>query len=149
MVGESQGLRLPYLPAQQACYDRVREVAPSLWSALEGELAERAASAAPIEARVRDLLEAEDRLWAEFTAGEGGARGAVALGRSWHCSVEDLIGAIVETAAAEIAGGDGPADERRERLQGLFDMLRAARPESFSVATVGMDLRAAIAELAA
>jgi hypothetical protein len=147
MVGESQGLQLPYIPAQQACYDRVREVAPSLWSALEGELLERAASAAPIEERVRDLLEAEDRLWDEFTAGEGGARAAVALGKSWQCSVEDLIGAIVETAAAEIAGGDGPADERRERLQALFDTLRAARPESFSVASVGLDLRAAIAEL--
>jgi hypothetical protein len=146
-MAESQGLQLPYIPAHQACYDRVREVAPSLWAALEGELRERAASAAPIEERVRDLLEAEDRLWAAFTAGEGGARAAVALGSSWQCSVEDLIGAIVETAAAEIAAGDGPADERRERLQALFDLLRAARPESFSVATVGMDLRMAIAEL--
>ena len=147
MVGESQGLQLPYIPAQQACYDRVREVAPSLWSALEGELLERAASAAPIEERVRDLLEAEDRLWEAFTAGEGGARAAVALGSSWQCSVEDLIGAIVETAAEEIAGGDGSAGERRERLQALFDLLRTARPESFSVATVGMDLRVAIAGL--
>lgn len=147
MVGESQGLQLPYLPAHQACYDRVREVAPSLWSALEGELVERAASAAPIEERVRDLLEAEDRLWEQFTAAEGGARAAVALGTSWQCSVEDLVGAIVETAAAEIAGGDGPAGERRERLQALLDQLRTARPESFSVASVGMDLRVAIAEL--
>ncbi len=147
MVGEPQGLQLPYIPAHQACYDRVREVAPSLWSALEGELLERAASAAPIEERVRGLLEAEDRLWDAFTAGEGGARAAVALGTSWQCSVEDRIGAIVETAAAEIAGGDGSTGERRERLQALFDLLRTARPESFSVATVGMDLRVAIAEL--
>ena len=149
MLGEEQGLQLPYIPAHQACYDRVREVAPALWSALAGELVERAASAAPIERRVQDLLEAEERHWDAFKAGEGGERAAVALGRSWQCSVEDLVGAIVETAAAEIAGGVGPAEERRERLQALFDLLRGARPESFSVATAGMDLRVAIAELSA
>jgi hypothetical protein len=147
MPGESQGLQLPYLPANQACYDRVREIAPSLWSALSGELSARAGSAAPIEERVRDLLEAEERLWEDYKARGEGARGAVALGNSWQCAVEDLIGAIVETAVEEIADGAGSTDERRERLQALLDQLRTARPESFAVASVGMDLRAAIAGL--
>jgi hypothetical protein len=38
-------------------------------------------------------------------------------------------------------------DERRARLEALLDLLREARPDSFSVASAGMDIRAAIAEL--
>lgn len=145
MIGEAHGLELPYMPAHQACYDAVREAAPMLWTALEDELVPLAASAAPVEERVRGLLEAEDRLWEELT--ERDRRATVVLGKSWHCAAEDLIAAVVETAATEIAEGDGPAEERRARLERLLHLLRDARPDSFSLASAGMDVRAAIADI--
>jgi hypothetical protein len=131
------------LPASQAnagCYERLREVAPELWAAFQQRLVPVAAGGGDPVERIRELMRLEQEVGDALIDD----RRQVALGRSWPCCVEDLIGATATAAIPEIAGADEPAERRRERLEALRAVVKDERPPSFGMAAIGFEIQAAL-----
>jgi hypothetical protein len=139
-------MELPTSRANESCYEQVRTVTPELWEAFQGRLVPVAEGDGEPEERLRELMRLEQELWDAFQADDTSGR-ARALGRSWPCAVEDLLGAVVREAIPAIAHSDDPLDRRRERLEGLRALLQEGRAPSLTANMVGLDVRRAIDEL--
>jgi hypothetical protein len=133
-------MELPASQANAGCYDRLREVAPELWEAFEQRLVPVAEGGGDPAERIRELMRLEQEVWEGF----GDDRRRVALGRSWPCCVEDLIGATATAAIPQIAGADEPAERKRERLEALRAVVKDERPPSFGTAAIGFEIQAAL-----
>jgi hypothetical protein len=130
-------LEIPTAPAAAACFEAVRERAPSLSAALDERLLPLASDGErPADERVRELRRIGQEEWAAFV--EQDAEGeAMALGKSWPCCVEDVV------AATAIMVAEGGAD--RALLERLLAALQEAPPGTLSTARASMRLRGALA----